>query len=1108
MWGFSSRIYILKLSVAIAFAYSLSGCRAGGNLASQPEVAQVAPTVEIPTIASPSQNPYYSKDSALSISGMCMTGDTVRLRGAQTDSKSCVNSSYTFVVSATSDSVYSYIIDQVDANNNISLSVGLTWVRQSSVPVPTILWPPASPFSSSQNSLILSGACQTNATINLTGGATGSQVCLNSQFSFTIPKTSDGTYTIQVEQKDPAGNTASTAVTWIKQNLVPTPSSPTLVVGTQQTFTFAGGSGTYFWSLLSNNSGATLSSNPFVYTAGHTAGVVDVIQIRDSLGATYNVNVSTTADVPDHLEVSDGNNQSMLVGSQLAISPKVKVVDKYGNAISNFKVLFQKILGDGSIVSSPLQTTDASGLASVVTRLGNSSIINTYAVTPVTSALPDVTATGKSTLLFSETGTVNATGVGTFGLYFKTVTNPGSIIYGNFGHNHGDNTHRDLAILNTGGANISVLLNQGNGTFSSANYNVCSGPNSITSGDFNGDGNLDLAVSCISGFVSILLGNSDGTFQSALNISTVAGPVSIAAADFRQNGKIDLAVASATVGNIGIHYGNGDGTFSSANMLSNTSNLAPIQIAVGKLNADNYPDIVIVNGGSQNNISVLLNKADGSGTFNANSDYVAGTGPSSVAIGDFDSSGINDLAVANYSDGSVSIFSNNGDGTFQAKNDITVGANPTQVLAVDLQGSHFKKDLIVINSGDNNVGVLLNNTAGASPLSFDTMVTLSYSTLPTQIALTETNGDAHPDLIASIPSNPSAIEVRPGLGGAVFGPYSSTGTNPVTGTLARLVSGDSNQYLIVANQGSNNISILRQNSNGLFSAFSTLATGTSPVAVATADLNEDGNPDIIVVNRGSNSISVFISNGDGTFKTRADYSVGNSPSGIAVGDFNRDGHIDLAISNLGSNSVTILPGKGDGTFASSINVGTGANPSAIVAGDFNGDRIIDLAVTNSTDGTVGVLLGNGDGTFQTHIPYTVGGVPTALIVNDFTGDGIADLAALNSGDSSITILKGRGDGSFSTKSTIVVNGASMQKIAAGDFHGAGKLDLVATNGDNTYALMRGHGDGTFDAPVTIVTADSTSAYFGVIAVDVNFDGVLDLLLFDNNNSRVETWIGQ
>lgn len=130
-------------------------------------------------------------------------------------------------------------------------------------------------------------------------------------------------------------------------------------------------------------------------------------------------------------------------------------------------------------------------------------------------------------------------------------------------------------------------------------------PVGITRGDFNGDGNLDLAVANNS-FVSILLGVGNGTFLPAMNINIGDSPLlGILAADFNGDGKLDLAVTNDAPGNnVSVLLGNGDGTFQAA--VNFEVGQSPEVIIAADFNNDGAIDIAIPNYES-NNVSVLLN---------------------------------------------------------------------------------------------------------------------------------------------------------------------------------------------------------------------------------------------------------------------------------------------------------------------------------------------------------------------------------------------------------------------------------------------------------------------------------------------------------------------
>ena len=134
--------------------------------------------------------------------------------------------------------------------------------------------------------------------------------------------------------------------------------------------------------------------------------------------------------------------------------------------------------------------------------------------------------------------------------------------------------------------------------------------------------------------------------------------------------------------------------------------------------------------------------------------------------------------------------------------------------------------------------------------------------------------------------------------------------------------------------------------------------GTQPTLVAVGDFNGDGKPDLVVANLGSNTVSVLLGNGDGTFQPAVNYGAGFQPSSVAVGDFNGDGKPDLVVANHGSNTVSVLLGNGDGTFQAAVSFSAGTNAYSASVGDFNRDGKPDLTVANFGSINVSMLLSN------------------------------------------------------------------------------------------------------------------------------------------------------
>jgi len=159
-------------------------------------------------------------------------------------------------------------------------------------------------------------------------------------------------------------------------------------------------------------------------------------------------------------------------------------------------------------------------------------------------------------------------------------------------------------------------LGNGDGTFQThVDYLVGILPYSIAAGDFNGDGQIDLAVAnhcgnslhCEDvGSVSVLLGNGDGTFQTQMQYATGEGPEAVAIGDFNGDGNLDLAVANnagGTGNTVGIFLGNGDGTFQP--QVEYQTGLSPLGLVAADFTNDGQSGLAVANNLS-NSVSVLL----------------------------------------------------------------------------------------------------------------------------------------------------------------------------------------------------------------------------------------------------------------------------------------------------------------------------------------------------------------------------------------------------------------------------------------------------------------------------------------------------------------------
>jgi dienelactone hydrolase len=360
-----------------------------------------------------------------------------------------------------------------------------------------------------------------------------------------------------------------------------------------------------------------------------------------------------------------------------------------------------------------------------------------------------------------------------------------------------------------GGTSNVAFLEIGTATFahlSGTDYAVTTSL-SITSGDFNGDGKLDLAVADQNrSIVSILLGNGDGTFGPSVEYATGQAPTHVATGDFNADGKLDLVTVDSFGGNtVSILLGNGDGTFQPH--VDYATGGHPFVVAVGDFNRDGRMDLAIANN-IDNTLSVLLGNGDG--TFQPQVTYPTAPGPAEGVTGDFNGDGKLDLAVSNfgnYTGDTVSIFLGNGDGTFQAHVDYPTGQAPGAMVVADLNGDG-KLDLVTGNV-DNAISVLLGNGDGTfqAPVNY----------------LSGVNGS----------------------GGVAAGDF----------------YGDGKLDLAFSNYWGSSIGLLIGNGDGTFQGPTYFATGANPHEVTVGDFNGDGRLDLVAPSEFSSTVSVLLEAG-------------------------------------------------------------------------------------------------------------------------------------------------------------------------------------------------------------------------------------------------------
>ncbi len=654
------------------------------------------------------------------------------------------------------------------------------------------------------------------------------------------------------------------------------------------------------------------------------------------------------------------------------------------------------------------------------------------------------------------------------------------------------------------------------------------GPVGMAAGDFDGDGILDLAVTLVDnlgsgqqGFVAVMRGKGDGTFEAPITLFTLPLNVfarGILAKDFDGDGKLDLVVAVGESRQILFFKGEGipGMIMFDPPVVTNTTN-RPQGLQTADLNGDGKLDLVTLNL-EDNSVSVLLGV--GNGTFQAPTNYPVGSNPLDVAIGDVD--GINgpDLVVGNFGSATVSVLLNNGNGTFGAVTNFNARLKPQGLYLADFDGDG-KLDVVAAgndcSSGNVDFQGCMVFMKGQGNGTFAVPTDQNFTGLDsipirrfTENVAPDLDGDGKPDVLF-VPLQAG------GFGKSVV----AVGLNAGDGTGRFRVSywvGGSPQPTPSANPD--------------------FVTG---LAAVPADFNGDGVLDLAYAIQGKDNtrgaVSILLGDTPGTFKVPRSYSTftrnfggdgGPTARGGAFGDFTSSGKVDLAVLAGGgcpgeSPLLDVFPANGDGSLgdpiAATLIPACHGGDSTLRSADLAKNGTLDLLFLGFSFGfgqNRGVVAsGNGTGTFTLFSSFSIGqageGQGRNMVVGDFNGDGFPDVAVLacnvgqffNHKSIEIFLQGAGGTKTFTSRSLneiglcsgVAGNGSGNGMVAA-DFDKDGKVDLVApifdTNLNRTNALFfKGKGDGTFENPTVIGTG--LPPILDYVAADVNNDGNLDLI---------------
>ena len=667
----------------------------------------------------------------------------------------------------------------------------------------------------------------------------------------------------------------------------------------------------------------------------------------------------------------------------------------------------------------------------------------------------------------------------------------------NFADIDGDGL-KDIVVILSQSSNyyFSVFRNTTTGGIISfapkVDFLITTNPYTFVIGEIDGDGKPDIVAPGSSSILVFRNTSVIGTisFTTAFPIASGGSPSGIAIADINANGRADIITCNEALNKVSIISNNSTpGNISFSLPISYTTGSNPIAVAVGNLDTDGNPDIVVCNYGAPS-ISIFKNASVGSSiSFDPKQDIMANVEIWDIKIADINGDGKQDIISGSVNNivKKISLFRNTTIGSiisFENKIDYVTDVNTKRLALADLTNSG-RLDIVTTQNSANKLSIFRNKIGDPSSISSFSPTSAGagavVSIRGTNLAnVTAISFGAIPVISFDIISDTS-INVKVGVGAsgnvsitspagsAILGGFTYLATpnitsfSPQSGPVGQRVKISGNNF---SNNPTDNIVYFGAvkalvNSASLTTLFVTVPSGASYQAISvtvnslTAWSKQPFNitfpSGIISSSTFIKRISLFDNNLDGA-------------ENVALADIDGDGRTDVIAASYTTNGILVYRNTTlNGIVSFSTGVGFSANGSHtrnLSIADFNGDGKLDIIVPNEWSGPVAVFKNTsvpGAISFAPASSFPVGYYPDHIAVGDLDGDGKADLAVATNSIGAITVLKNTStltNISFAPAQYYSTRSYNTLCTHIGDIDGDGKPDVVATNIDSTFSVFK------------------------------------------------------
>lgn len=646
--------------------------------------------------------------------------------------------------------------------------------------------------------------------------------------------------------------------------------------------------------------------------------------------------------------------------------------------------------------------------------------------------------------------------------------------------------HADVVAVNEESDDAWLFLGRGDGTLSTPGQRVVVGdaPWAVAVADLDGDSRADVLVANFLADTIAFVRGFDGGLLGVQTYRVGDGPQGVTTGDFNEDGHLDVAVSHLTSLDVRILLGDRASRLTPAG--SFPVHGAARDIASADLDGDGHLDLVTANDYSDD-AAILF--GDGSGGFSPAVTIPVGTGSDSVACVDWDRDGHVDVALTG-SCKVVALLPNRGGRSFGDPIILRGGVCATRCIeAGDLDGDGHV-DLAIASDTDRSIFLLKNDGSGRIPLprSHDVGYLIGNANA------VDLNRDGHLDVLLSErgagSGEPISLAALLGLGRGRFSPpvFSPTSGSRCRDVAVADLDGDGFPDAVVSHVFGDDFAVMIGDGLGGFTRVQRIQSPADAGDLYLFDYDGDEVIDLISI---SDESFFFPGLGNGLFGAPQPFSLGGS---LELADFNEDGLVDIAAVSR-PRTVTISFGLAPGAYAAPVTIDVGTSPdgpSRIYARDWNGDGHIDVAtllfhyVSFHPRTTLSVALGDGSGIFAPPVFSPGSPEPYFTCVADFNEDGLPDLVAFGTRTASIEIAQCVGDGTFDRpRGFYCIDGPS--ELETADVDEDGHVDLllathrgltggltVLSNRSFRHACRAGNADGASGRAAPVLSVDGST----------------------------------